>query len=520
LEPKKVALSLPSLRPASFTAAVADAVKKSHKTGLTFAPEVGTERMRRVVGKDITEDELLTAVSTAFDKGWQLVKLYFMVGLPTETDDDIMGIADLIMKAVRCSRKTKGQHRINVTISPFSPKAHTPFQWDRICTPDEIRRKYDILSRAVRAHEVTLKFRDPNLSFLEGMLGRGDREMGRVIMAAYRNSARFDGWTEHFDYARWTKAFADAGIDPERYTRDFSFSEPLPWDHIDRGQSKEQLQKERSRTSESAARPPVPAPPPPVATPAVNDTDMYGRRKKRVVAPSAATAPTRGKIRLKWGKTGLVRFLSHLDNYRVFERAIRRAELPVAYSQGFHPHMKLSFGPPLPVGYSSECEFLDIQVEGNCNHLQIAQLSGMLPEGFFISENKLIYSKAPAISSLLNRAIYTVAGNLGDDDLLGDRITGLLAAESIITKRISKDESKDVEIRPAIYRLGLAVDNDRRIIEMELGLGEGGYAKPNEVLEALGLFPPDRINGFHIHRKSLQYKGLDGICRDPMTVVA
>lgn len=522
LEPKKVALSLPSLRPSSFTAAVAEAVRKSHKTGLTFAPEVGTERMRRVVGKDITEEELLTAVGIAFDKGWQLIKLYFMVGLPTETDEDIQGIADLIMKAVRCGRQTKGQHRINVTISPFSPKAHTPFQWDRLCSPDEIRHKYDLLARAVRAHEVTLKFRDPRLSYLEGILGRGDRAMGRVILAAYRNGARFDGWTEHFDFEAWTKGFVDAGVDPGRYAREFSFSEPLPWDHIDRGQSREQLQRERSRTSETAFRTAIPPSPPAAATtsPAVNDNDMFGRRKKRMAAPATAAVPTRGKIRLKWGKTGPVRFLSHLDNYRIFERAIRRAELPVAYSQGFHPHMKLSFGPPLPVGYSSECEFLDIQMDGACNHQQVAQLAQALPEGFFVSDDKLIYTKAPAISSLLNRAVYRVAGDLGEPELLREKIAALLAEKSIIAQRLSKDESKEVEIRSAIFRMEPVAGADRMELELELGLGESGYAKPNEVLQALGIFSARRINSFHIHRKALQYKGLDGLGRDPMTAVA
>lgn len=518
LENKRIALSFPSLRPSSFTGPLAEAIRKSHKTGLTFAPEVGTERMRQVVNKRLSEEDILSAVRIAFEKGWQLIKLYFMIGLPTETDEDVHGIIDLIMKSVRIGRETKGQHKINVTISPFSPKAHTPFQWDRISSPDEIRRKQEILKNGTRAHEVNLKFRNPNLSHLEGIIGRGDRNLGGVILSAYRHGARFDGWTEHFNYENWQQAFADNGLELEKLARDLSFSEPLPWDHIDRGQSKEHLLKERSKSSETAFKKVIESK---VVSPIPtdNDDEMFGRRKQRIAGPQRNLSPTRGKIRLKWGKKGLVRFLSHLENNRILERAIRRSDLPVLYSQGFHPHQKLSFGPPLPHGYSSDGEFLDIQVEGNCTRGNMIAFSETLPDGYFMVDYKLIYSKAPAISTLLNRATYRVTGDFGSPDLFESRINDLLQKESIIANRTTKDGVKAVEIRPAIYRFELHQNGPQPAVEMELGLGEGGYAKPNEVLEVLGLFDAETIASFHFHRKALQYKDESGEYLDPLSAI-
>lgn len=519
LEKKKVALSLPSLRPSTFSGQVAEAIKKSFKTGLTFAPEVGTERMRQVVRKNLREDELLTAVQTAFDKGWQLVKLYFMIGLPTETDEDIAGICDLIMKCVRIGRQSKGQHKINVTISPFSPKAHTPFQWDRLCTPDEIARKQDFIRRGIRAHEVSLKFRDPNLSYLEGIIGRGDRRLGRVILAAYRAGSKFDGWSEHFNFDTWRKAFADNGISPEEYAGEISFSKSLPWDIVDRGQTKERLFKERSQSSEMAYKAPRPRTAPTSITVDDDDNDMYGRRKRKLTGPRANVTPTRGKVRLKWGKQGLVRFLSHLDNNRVFERAIRRADVPVAYSQGFRPHQKLSFGPPLPHGYSSESEYLDIQIEGTCTRDNIEALGRAMPEGFFIIDFKQIYTKAPAISTLLNRAVYQITGDFEDPELLETRIGAMLQQGSVIASRTGKDGSKEVEIRPAIYRMELLGDAERSIIEMELGLGQGGYARPTEVIDALDIYDVERVASFHFHRKIMNYYDETGRYLDPLSAL-
>ncbi len=518
LDKIKAALSFPSLRPSSFTGPLAEAIKKNHKTGLTFAPEVGTERMRQVINKNLTEEDLLSAVRIAFEKGWQLVKLYFMIGLPTETDEDVRGIIDLIMKTVRIGRDTKGQHRINVTISPFSPKAHTPFQWDKISSPEEILHKHNLLRNGIKTREVNLKFRNPELSYLEGIIGRGDRRIGRVIASAYRLGARFDGWSEHFNIDFWRQAFTENDMTQDEFASEISFSAPLPWDHIDRGQSKEQLQKERSKSSETAFKKTIEQKEV-VAEAENSSSDMFGRRNKKIIGPQQTLSPTRGKIRLKWGKKGLVRFLSHLENNRIFERAIRRSGLPVSYSQGFHPHQKLSFGPPLPHGYSSDCEYLDIQVEGNCTTEHLRAFSETLPDGYFVVDYKLIYSKAPAISALLNRATYQITGQFDDEQAIESRLNDLMHEESIIANRTTKDGSKPMEIRPAIYRLELHRNGSTPIIEMELGLGQGGYAKPNEVLEILNLFDAETVASFHFHRKALQYRDESGQYLDPLSAI-
>ncbi|MFH1699126.1 MAG: TIGR03960 family B12-binding radical SAM protein [Candidatus Zixiibacteriota bacterium] len=519
LEKHKVSVSFPSLRPASFTRKMAEAASESHKTGLTFAPEVGSERMRQVINKNIKEEDLLNACQIAFEKGWQLVKLYFMIGLPTETDDDIYGITDLIMKVADLGRKFRGQKRINVTLSPFSPKAHTPYQWDEICPPDEIQRKQEIIRRSIRAREVNLKFRNPQLSFLEGVIGRGDRRLGKVILDAYKNGARFDGWSEYFQPEIWHAAFENQNLNINAYAQAMSFSAKLPWDHIDRGQSKEKLQKERAKSSADAIQVLERGDNQESQTVTENDSDMYGRRKRKITAAASSVSPARGKLRIKWGKKGLVRFLSHLENNRVFERAIRRAQLPVVYSQGFHPHQKLSFGPPLPHGYSSDAEYLDIQTEGSCLKSHLDALSQTLPEDFFIREYKQIFSKAPAISTLLNRANYHISGDFEDLDSLRGAIGKLLENDSIIAIRTTKDGGKAVEIRRAIYHLELIDSIPKAIIEMELGLGQGGYAKPSEVLEALELFDAGQISSFHFHRAKMGYVNDDGIYLDPLSAL-
>jgi radical SAM family uncharacterized protein len=251
---KKVSLSLPSLRVDAFSVDIADEVQKVRKGGITFAPEAGSQRMRDVVSKTVTEEDLMTSAAAAFEKGWRKVKLYFMIGLPTETDEDVAGIADLAYKVLRVARGMGVHAEVNVGVSTFVPKPHTPFQWHGQDPLEEIRRKQALLRSLVRDRAIKLSLHDADTSFCEGLLSRGDRRLGAVIRRVWEMGARFDGWDEHHHPHQWAEACRQVGVDPGYYAnRERPYDEPLPWDHIDCGVTKRFLMVEDKK-----ARKPIP----------------------------------------------------------------------------------------------------------------------------------------------------------------------------------------------------------------------------------------------------------------------
>ncbi|WP_110953354.1 TIGR03960 family B12-binding radical SAM protein [Anaerosinus massiliensis] len=242
-----VSVSLPSLRIDSFSIDLAQKLQQVRKSGLTFAPEAGTQRLRDVINKGVTEANLEQAVTAAFRQGWTSVKLYFMIGLPTETDEDIIGIANLAQKVVNLYREVKGKRgaRVTVSVSSFVPKPHTAFQWFAQNTEEELARKQQLLKEAIRDRSIQFKYHDSKTSFLEGVIARGDRRLGQVILEAWKQGAKFDGWSEHFQYDVWMQAFETCGIDPTFYNqRERNENEVLPWDHISSGVQKEFLLRE------------------------------------------------------------------------------------------------------------------------------------------------------------------------------------------------------------------------------------------------------------------------------------
>ncbi len=499
LSQKKIALSLPSLRPGTFSQELADAVKTTRKTGLTFAPEAGTERLRAVIRKDITDQELYDTVELVYRNEWNLVKLYFMIGLPTETDEDIEGIIQMIRRVYEIARRSPGKKNLNVTISPFSPKAHTPFQWDAQPSPEYINEKSEYIKRRVQNNFVAIKLRDPHLSFLEGIIGRGGRELADIIETAFRKGARFDGWSESFDFNIWKESFEACAINPYDYLRSRSFTESLPWSRFQLKVSAEQLMKERNRTSTILREPgkaAIPAVPPAEANHA--DSYGFGRTPKKGIK-KATVAPIIGNIRIRWGREGLTRFLSHRDNMRIFERAIRRADIPASFSLGFHPHMKMSFGPPLNVGHTSEAEYFDLTLDIPYQPEMIASLGAALPPGYFLISARPVIDTRHSLSSRLNRAIYEVPLENSLD--IADKIAGIMARQEVTIMRESKEGSKTVDIRPAIYDMNY--DAGKRLLILELGLGEAGYVRPGEILAAAGLVEEPRIPAIIIHRKEL-----------------
>ncbi len=231
-----VSLSLPSLRVDAFTVGIASEIQKVRRTGLTFAPEGGTWRIRQVINKLITDDDLFAAVEGAYSQGWQRVKLYFLIGLPTEMDDDTLGIAELAREVVKIGRKYTKKASATASVGGFVPKAHTPFQWFGQNGADELRRKVFLLRDDLRKSGATLKWHDPQATFAEGIASRGDRRIGRVIERVWRNGGIFQEWSERFDLGRWTEAMAAEGLDPDWYvTRHRTDDEVLPWDHIAAG---------------------------------------------------------------------------------------------------------------------------------------------------------------------------------------------------------------------------------------------------------------------------------------------
>ncbi len=507
---KRVSISLPSLRPNSFSLELAQLLARVKKPGLTFAPEAGTARLRDVIGKSLNEQDLLNTAKVVFSSGWNLIKLYFMIGLPTEREEDLGGIVDLLKKILRVGKETGKAKNLNVTISPFTPKPHTPFQWERLEDTDSLQEKIRYLKINSRKGGLHLKFRNPQVSYLEGILGRGDRRLCSVIFSAWKKGAKLDSWTEHFNYEFWREAFAEQGVNPNSYTEEKDPNLPLPWDHIDKGIRKEYLKRERDRAyafhKESVTEKKYPSSVgtqeksfpgevkvsdfipqeglkkvlAPSEEPTSISSQSFGRKKKkRIVSPALLVA--RSRVRLKWSKSEEVRFTSHLDVGRTLKRTIRRSGIPIAYSEGFHPHQKIAFGPPLPLGFISDAEFLDIQLTEPYAPAIFHRLNRALPSGFKFLEGKPILGKSDSLSSIINLACYEVRLEISSDQIKR-MIESILDKKNLLVKRISKQQEKEIDIRRHVLKLEYEPTDDQVVLKMHLGLGSDGYARPEEIL--------------------------------------
>jgi len=254
-----VGVSLPSLRVDAFSVDLARELQRVRRSSLTFAPEAGTQRLRDVINKGVTEKDLIEAVSAAFGAGWQAVKLYFMIGLPTETREDLDGIASLaglVLKKGEELRVKRGRLKVTVSVSSFVPKSHTPFQWEPQNTIEELREKQMYLKSLIRDKRISLKWHDPEVSFLEGVIARGDRRLSATLEKAWKLGCRFDGWSECFNFRKWMTAFGDTGMDPRWYAhRRYQYDDRLPWGHVEAGVSRKFLVREHKKAMEASSTP-------------------------------------------------------------------------------------------------------------------------------------------------------------------------------------------------------------------------------------------------------------------------
>ncbi len=412
------ALSLPSLRVKAVNEEVLRGIKAVRKTGFTIAPEAATPRLRLVINKDFEEEDFERAVDTLFREGWLNLKLYYMIGLPTERDEDVEGIPRMAQKALKAARRhSKRSANISVSVSSFVPKPHTPFQWCPQQPVDELVRKKLYLRGAVRGG-INLKGHDENLSQLEAAFARGDEKLSELLAAAHRRGARLDAWSDVFSREAWLAAADETGIDIASYAqRAFQPGACLPWGHIDAGVSESFLIREYEKE-------------------AAQEATADCRRKcaacgllcdsKPDLPPESETGPDEKsenpgapvigsektfRLRLEFSKTGPLGVLSHRELMTAIARAMRRACLPVEYSKGFHPAPKISFGPPLGVGIKGLREYLDVSLTGYVPpDRTVSLLNSMLPEGIKVHAAKPVSGRASSLQNFISGYIYEIIG--------------------------------------------------------------------------------------------------------------
>src|SRR5512137_701845 len=363
-ESERISLSLPSLRTETMNDALAEKIARVRKTGFTLAPEAATERMRAVINKGNREEDLLTAVESIFKNGWSLLKLYFMIGLPEERDEDVVAIGALAKRCLAAARralpKGQGSAAINLGASTFVPKPFTPFQWEPMITPEETRRRQALITAALGGRHGAIQFKphDARPSSIEGALALGDRRVGTAVLHAFRAGQRLDGWSEWFDEARWAAAFEECrrvhgvGLDFFAHRRR-ALDEVLPWDRIDCGVTREYLVDQLLAARRLAEVPDCVIAP--CTACGACDFKVVKNRvyqledyvKAPPPPPRPPPSPLRTRVRIRYAKLGRLVALSHLETMHSLLRAFRRAGQPMAFSQGYHPKPKISYGPAL-----------------------------------------------------------------------------------------------------------------------------------------------------------------------------
>jgi radical SAM family uncharacterized protein/radical SAM-linked protein len=417
--PENIAVSLPSLRVGTLNPEIMNQIQRVRKTGFTLAPEAGSERLRRVINKGITERDLIDTAAQAYRLGWSSIKLYFMTGLPTETMADVLEITGLARRVLAASGE-RGK-KVTVSAGTFVPKPHTPFQWERQLNVRESGDRLELLKYNLRGRNLNYKWHDPLQSFLEGVFSRGDRRLTGVLYRAWKMGARLDAWSDYLMPDLYKKAALEENIELEKYTEEIDTKSPLPWGHILTGVSHEYLLDEREKAWKETYTPDcrhgecqscgvcdfkhI--------RPAVHD-----KEKVQILSPGKSpdlqiTKSPNHQItyHMVFSKLGKARFLGHLELVHAFHRAARRAHIPVAYSQGFHPKPRFSFGQPVPLGTESLAEQFAVTLT---EHMKPDRLKNSLgkemPHGIAVRSVELVDPKTSLKTPELLKYLIFVPG--------------------------------------------------------------------------------------------------------------
>lgn len=369
LKKQNVSLSLSSLRPKGLTPEIAASIVSVRKTGFTLVPEAGTERLRAVINKCLEDNEIWEASANAFAEGWKRLKLYFMIGLPTETEEDLLGIVRMIEEVIRIGRRIlKRAPQINCSISPFIPKPHTPFQWLPMEKKETLQEKFHFLWMRLRKfHSLRIKRDSLDRSILECVFSRGDRRLNAVLKKAWEWGARFDSWDDEFRFPIWEKAFESERVDPRTYLSALDKESELPWDHIDTGLTKNHLIEEFELAMQGKTSPPCSERDCAVCR-GCSYPGWYSQRSDEKITSTGKDKLTlgsrveAGQRYLAWyRKKDQARYLSHIDLNNAIQQGFRRAGIGISYSQGFHPKMLISHPQALPLGMEGRTEWMEFR---------------------------------------------------------------------------------------------------------------------------------------------------------------
>jgi radical SAM family uncharacterized protein/radical SAM-linked protein len=580
LQGENISLSLPSQRVDRFDENIAHILGGTRQSSLTFAPEAGTQRLRDIINKGLTNEELLRGVKTAYEQGWDRVKLYFMIGLPGETDADVLGIAETLRWLQReCTAKGRKRLGFTVTISNFTPKPHTPFQWHSVSTA-EFQRKQELLRQELRTiHGVKANFTDVRISAMEDFVGRGDRRLAAVVHRAWQLGAGMDAWWESLDraFAAWTQAIEESGltwkyrqvevgewnlfqaetaqnldqnseIKPELAFM-AALDAPLPWDHLDTGIDKAWLKADLQRALEAATVPDcsfdgcshcgvcgadfghnVVVPPPPI--PAFSGQFVPNQDRMQ-------------RLRVWFGKQQDMALISHLDLMRLFDRAVRRAAIPVAFTGGFHPGPRIVPASALPLGTTGSGEIIDFDLtEPMVVEEFRTRLAAQLPATIPIYQVEQVALRSPSATQSLERAEYFLVVRCLDeaaDQTTPSGVTWqtwldeILDRAELISEQTSKSgKVQQVNLRERLFELQLLpMEQIERITQqmlvhqpldsMTTGLryvgscrNDGTLLRPEHVVQMLESVTGRQFQLVHIHRQQLFLGTTDGLLQQSL----
>ncbi len=484
-----VAISLPSFRAGTLTPEMMALVKRVRKTGFTIAPEAGSERLRRVINKNISEDEILETVTRAFSLGWRVVKLYFMIGLPTETEEDIEAIVDLTHKIQKKKGIAGRKATINVSVATFIPKPHTPFQWQPQIPVDKARKIIDSLRRRLKRPGIQFKWQNPEMSQLEGLWSRGDRRLADLLEAAYQMGCQFDGWSDTFEYDKWMAACRSSGIDTDFFIdRIRDFDEPLPWDSINCRINKAFLREEGEKALKEES----------TADCRIDDCNGCGVCDFELIRPRQAVEKTEwtekgdtkekrvnestveNRLRMRYSKLKSAKYFGHLELINIFVRSLRRAGVKMKYSRGFHPKPKISFHEAIPVGIESHCEefYLTVQQEFDCESM-VSAINQELPEGLRILDCHCVPQDAGPTDQPFR--FYHISRSEGVFDV---RLLDAFAAADVhwLKRRTQKGRTLDIDLKQAVCSIRRGEPNR---LTLCLAHQPGKTVRPGEAVQSI-----------------------------------